>query len=104
MAFWQLHNAGGKNKKIKLYLFYKKTKDSFLHLIKISILLVFEENNPSLLCKNQHMHFSAFLLPQTLWYHPTDLAFICLNVDPDHQFLQPTGYNRCGSEDNTANK
>jgi len=104
MAFWQLHNAGGKNKKIKLYLFYKKTKDSFLHLIKISILLVFEENNPSLLCKNQHMHFSAFLLPQTLWCHPTDLAFICLNVDPDHQFLQPTGYNRCGSEDNTANK
>lgn len=60
MAFWQLCNTRGKNKninnnkKIKLYLFYKKTKDSFLHLIKISILFVFEPTTPSAL-QNQHI-------------------------------------------------
>lgn len=61
MAFWQLCNARGKNKqhhqhqKIKLYLFYKKTKDSFLHLIKIFILFVFEQTTlPAL--QNQHIY------------------------------------------------
>lgn len=42
------------NKKIKLYLFYKKTKDSFLHLIKISILFVFEQTTHP--AQNQHIY------------------------------------------------
>ena len=42
-------------KKIKLYLFYKKTKDSFLHLIKISILFVFEQTTLPCSAKSTHL-------------------------------------------------
>lgn len=41
--------------KIKLYLFYKKTKDSFLHLIKISILLAFEHTTLPCSAKSTHL-------------------------------------------------
>ena len=51
-AFWQLQ---GKNKKIQLYLFYKKAKDSFLHLIKISILFVFEQTTLPCSAKSTHL-------------------------------------------------
>lgn len=55
MAFWQLCNARGKNKKIQLYLFYKKTKDCFLHLVKISILFVFEQTTLPCSAKSTHL-------------------------------------------------
>lgn len=47
---------------------------------------------------------SAFLLPWTPWCCPTDLAFTCWSVNPDHHLLlQPKGHSRYGSEEKVAN-
>lgn len=116
MAFLQLHNARGKNteklqpqnqtikqKNPKLYLFYKPTKDSFLHLIKISILCVWT-NYPPLLCKINTFMLSSSLLPWTPWCRPTHFTFTCWSTDPDcHLLIQPKGYSRCGREEKVAN-
>lgn len=96
MAFWQLCNARGKNKQTKntkLYLFYKKTQDSFLHLIKISILFFFEQT--TLPCSAKPTHFSEDLhgllellgaLPPTGYLAakaPTLTITFCLKVTAD---------------------
>lgn len=80
------NNNINNNKKIKLYLFYKKTKNSFLHLIEISILFVFEQT--TLPTQNQHIYV-LHCFPELLDAvpPPTHWIFAWQGTDPDHHLL-----------------